>query len=143
MFSFFFICSFHYNWKFIHMSSIWIDVENIMIIFSIWSIVCMLNLHDMWMICNQKHSSCSKKSQNLYSWSKSVWWKSFLLCINLDAAWAHCDLMISHLLVFKLMNLLFIIFFSHVLLFAVQLFFLTWRSDFISFSLIAFVFCQW
>ena len=73
----------------------------------------------------------------------TVWWKSFLLCINFDAAWTCCDLMISHLLVFRLMSLSFIVFFSHVSLLAVQLFFLTWKSDFINFLLIAFVFCQW
>ena len=60
----------------------------------------------------------------------TVWWKSFLLCINFDAAWVCCSSMISHLLIFRLMNLLLIIFFNHVSLLAVQFFF--WFRNLIS-----------
>ena len=83
----------------------------------------MLDHTDTWMIHSQKHLSCSEKLQDLCNWNRFAWWESFLLCINFDAAWACCDLVISHLLVFRLMSLLLIVFFNHVSLLAVQLFF--------------------
>ena len=103
----------------------------------------MLGHTGMWATHSQKHLSCSERSQDLCDQSESAWWESFLLCINFDAAWVYCDSVISHLLVFKLMNLLLIIFFNHVSLLAVQLFFLIQKSDFINFLFIIFVFYQW